>query len=308
MIRLDGKTIVVTGGGRGIGAAHAELLTERGATVVVADVGVDIGGVGVDATAAEAVVERIVSKGGRAVACVADLRSPDGIEAIRDSALALGARVDGLVNNAGILSHLPFEEITADEIQRQMDVHLLGSLRLTQQLWPHLVESRGKIVNTTSSGIFGAPISMAYSMAKGAVFAFTRSLATLGAQCGVSVNLLMPGAETRMQSFSRQQFGGSSEPSEEEQRRSSPEHVAAVLTYLMSDECQTSGETIYAGHGHVRRIVLASGPGFHSEFLTPEDVGRNWPTALSLTPFQPLGTLSDFRDSLSAPLVNVTDR
>ncbi|MCG2621236.1 SDR family NAD(P)-dependent oxidoreductase [Arthrobacter sp. I2-34] len=302
MIRLDGKVIVVTGAGRGIGRAHAELLAARGAAVVIGDLGVDIDGSGVSSDPAQEVAEAITAAGGCAVACAADIREADGAQALLQAALDLGGRVDGLVNNAGILSHVAFAEMSLAEIQRQFDVHVFGTVRVTQTLWPELVRSGGSVVNTTSSGIFGAPVSMAYSIAKGAVFAFSRALATVGDAEGVRVNLLMPGAETRMQAFAREQFGGAAEPSEEARRRSSPALVAPVVTYLMSDECSLNGEMIYAGHGHVRRFVLASGDGIHIEDLTPELIAENWEQISRLEPLHIVNDLPSFRASLGAPM------
>lgn len=302
MIRLDGKVIVVTGAGRGIGRAYAELLAARGAAVVVGDLGVAIDGSGASAGPAREVVASIVAAGGTATACDADVRDADGADALRQAAMDLGGRIDGLVNNAGILSHVPFDEMTIDEIQRQIDVHVFGTVRMTQVLWPELVRARGSVVNTTSSGIFGAPVSIAYSIAKGAVLAFSRGLATVGAAAGVRVNLVMPGAETRMQAFAREQFGGAAEPSEEARTRSAPELVAPVVAYLMSEESSLNGEMLYAGHGHVRRLVMASGDGIHAQSLSPELIAESWDQISSLEPLHVISDLPSFRDSLGAPM------
>lgn len=307
MIRLDDKVIVVTGAGRGIGRAHAELLAARGAAVVVGDLGVGIDGSGATADPAQEVADAIIASGGRAVACAADIRTADGAQALLDAAMELGGRVDGLVNNAGILSSVAFTEMTIADIQQQFDVHVFGTVHVTQVLWPELVRSGGSVVNTTSSGIFGTAMSLPYSMAKGAVLAFSRGLAATGKSEGVRVNLLMPGAETRMQSYARVRYGGAAEASEEARRRSAPELVAPVVAYLMSDECSLNGEMIYAGHGHVRRFVLASGDGIHSDELSPEMIDENWEKIAGLDPLHVVNDLPSFRVSLGAPMTEDTN-
>lgn len=303
MIRLDGKVIVVTGAGRGIGRAYAELLAARGASIVIGDLGVEIDGSSTNACPATEAADGIRAAGGTAVAVDADIRTTEGAAALLDAALKLGGKVDGLINNAGILSHEAFGEITPAHIQRQFDVHVAGTLLVTQALWPELVRAGGSVINTTSSGIFGANAATAYAAAKGAVLALSRSLAAVGAVEGVRVNTIMPGAETRMQVFAREVMGGNAEPSEEARRRSSPQLVAPAAVFLMSDECRLNGEILYAGHGHVRRVVLASGAGIHSAEMTPEMIADSWDDIARLEPLHIAADLVSFRESLGAPVV-----
>lgn len=301
-MELNNKVVVVTGAGRGIGAAHARLLASQGWSVVVADSGSDMAGRGADVGPAEEVSAEIRAFGGRAVAVPADVRTEAGALAIRDAARGLGRGVHALVNNAGVISHESFEEMTMDDLQRQLDVHLFGTVAVTQALWDDLVKARGAVVTTISSGLFGASVAPAYAAAKGAVLGLSRSLAVRGAEVGVRVNMVMPGAETRMQAFAREQFGGAAVPNAETARRSAPERVAPVVAYLISDGCDTAGEIIYAGHGWVRRIALAVGGGFHSDDLTFDDVERGWPEVAEETGWTPVSSLASFRDALGAPL------
>lgn len=303
MIRLDGKVIVVTGAGRGIGRAYAELLAARGASVVVGDLGVEIDGSGASARPAEEVAANIEAAGGRAVATAADIRTDEGAQALLNAALEIGGRVDGLVNNAGILSHEAFGEVTPAHIQRQFDVHVAGTLLVTQALWPELARAGGSVINTTSSAIFGASSAIAYAAAKGGVLALSRALAVIGAREGVRVNTIMPGAESRMQVSAREAMGGNAEASEEARRRSSPHQVAPAVVYLMSDDCSLNGEIVYAGHGHVRRVVLATSDGIHSEEMTPELVLQNWDDISRLEPLHVASHLVSFRESLGAPML-----
>jgi hypothetical protein len=174
---------------------------------------------------------------------------------------------------------------------------------VTQTLWPELVRAGGSVINTTSSGIFGANSAVAYAAAKGAVLALSRSLAVVGAREGVRVNTIMPGAETRMQASAREAMGGNAEPSELARRRSSPQLVAPAVVYLMSDQCRLNGEIVYAGHGHVRRVVLASTDGIHSGEMTPELIADNWDGISRLDPLHVASDLVSFRESLGAPVV-----
>lgn len=299
---LTGKVVVVTGAGRGIGAAYARLIAAQGAAVVIADVGSDISGAGSDAGPASTVAAAIVADGGEAVAVAADIRTDAGIASIRQAALSFGRGVHAVVNNAGVISHESFVEMTRADLQRQLDVHVFGTVGLTQVLWADLVASRGAVVTTISSALFGAAVSPAYAAAKGAVLGLTRSLAVLGAESGVRVNMVMPGAETRMQAFAREQFGGVAEATPEAARRSAPEQVAPLVAHLIGDACETSGEIFYAGHGWVRSVALAVGGGFHADEVTLTEVESRWGEVATDRGWTPVADLASFRDALGAPL------
>jgi NAD(P)-dependent dehydrogenase (short-subunit alcohol dehydrogenase family) len=176
-IRFDGKVAVITGAGRGIGRAYAALLSERGAAVVVNDLGCSSFGVGAGIVADE-VVEAIRSRGGKAVANYAAVDSEAGAGSIVRAALDAFGRIDILINNAGIQHPKPFPELTLDVYRKVMDVHFLGTVMVTQATWPHLVkQGYGRVINTVSTTIYGLPHWTAYAAAKGALFAFTRTLA-----------------------------------------------------------------------------------------------------------------------------------
>src|SRR5262249_21414 len=122
-LRFDGRVVIVTGGGRGIGRGHARLLAARGARVVVADVGSDVDGGGRWSAPAEAVVREIIDAGGEAIPCTASVADADGAEAIVAAALDAFGRLDALVNNAGTHNMGPFESLTPDDFRGQLDVH-----------------------------------------------------------------------------------------------------------------------------------------------------------------------------------------
>ncbi|WP_063757821.1 SDR family NAD(P)-dependent oxidoreductase [Streptomyces fulvoviolaceus] len=153
---FDGRVVVVTGAGRGIGRAYARLLAERGAKVVVNDLGGSMEGDGSDAGPAQKVVDEITAAGGTAVADTHDVSTPEGGEAIIGTALEHFGRIDVLVNNAGIIRWSGLPEVDADNLERHLAVHLLGSFNTMRAAWPHFVEQQyGRVVLTTSSGMFG---------------------------------------------------------------------------------------------------------------------------------------------------------
>src|ERR1041384_3413201 len=181
-ISLEGKVAVVTGAGRGLGRAYVELLAERGARVVVNDLGTDVSGFGSDATIAEQVADLIRSRGGEAIANASDVSAPEGGSDLIATAIRHFGRIDVLVNNAGICGSQPFEDATLDDFERYWRVHVGGPVNTVKAAWPHMVAQRqGKIVLTTSVvGLFGLHGQATYAAAKSAVIGLMRVLAIEG--------------------------------------------------------------------------------------------------------------------------------
>ena len=157
-LNFEGRVAVVTGAGRGIGRAHALLLAERGATLVVNDLGGSIEGEGTDAGPASAVASEILAAGGVAIADNSDVATPAGAQALVDSAVERFGRLDILVNNAGIVRWAGFPKLDEDNLAKHLAVHVGGSFNTTRAAWPHMVDQGyGRIVMTTSAGLFGLP-------------------------------------------------------------------------------------------------------------------------------------------------------
>ena len=193
-LRFDGRSVIVTGGGRGFGRCHALLLASRGARVVVADYGVELDGSGSSPEPAEQVVKEIESAGGEAVACFANVADEGGAQEIVDTALKAFGRLDVVVNNAGIYAGDWFDGVDNAQFRRMVEYHYLGTVFVAKAAWPHLKSAEhGCIVNTSSEAVVGhIPKSPDYAGAKGAVFAFTKALALNGKLHGVRVNAVAP--------------------------------------------------------------------------------------------------------------------
>jgi NAD(P)-dependent dehydrogenase (short-subunit alcohol dehydrogenase family) len=242
------------------------LLAERGASVVVNDLGGSMEGAGSDAAPANEVVASIVAAGGSATADTSDVSSAMGAQALVDGAVAQFGRLDILINNAGIIRWAAFPEADEDNLAAHLAVHTMGSFHTARAAWPRMVEQHyGRIVMTTSSGVFGLPNNISYATAKAAVIGLSRSLAVGGAKRGIRVNLIAPAAMTRM--------AGDAGPDGMD-----PELVAPMAAYLAHEECPVSGEMYAAGAGRFARIFLASTPGYVHPDGAPsvEDVAAHW--------------------------------
>ena len=267
VLHFGGRVAVVTGAGRGIGRAHALLLAARGASVVVNDLGGSIEGQGSDAGPADEVVAEIVAAGGTAVADGSDVSSHDGGQALIERAVEEFGRIDIVVNNAGIVRWAGMPEVDADNLQAHLAVHVGGSFHTVRAAWPHMAEQGyGRIVMTTSSGVFGLPTNTSYATAKGAVIGLTRSLATAGAKKGIKVNALAPAAMTRM---------AGPAPGDADVAMA-PELVAPMVAYLSARGLPGDRRDLRSGSGPVRADLPGLTPGYVDAAATPEDIAAHW--------------------------------
>ncbi len=246
---FNGKVAVVTGAGGGIGRCHAIEFAKRGAKVVVNDLGGAVDGTGVG-DAADAVVDEIKAFGGDAIANKASVADRDGAKSIADDAVAAFGRVDILVNNAGILRDRTFKNMTLDEFDLVMQVHLTGTAYVIHAVWPHMYEQRyGRIVLTSSgSGIFGNFGQANYGAAKMGMLGLANVLALEGANRNVRVNCLGPGAATRMTNT----VPGRSENLDEPDPMRHPALVSPAVLYMCSEDAP-NGAVIHASGGNYSR-------------------------------------------------------
>lgn len=199
-INFENKVAIVTGAGNGLGRSHALALAERGAKVVVNDLGGARDGSGASSAAAQEVVDLIKSKGGEAIAHGANVAKMDEVEDMVKQAMEKWGRVDILINNAGILRDKSFSKMTMDDFKLVMDVHLMGSVNCTKAVWEIMKKQNyGRIVMTTSSsGLYGNFGQSNYGAAKMAVIGLMNTLVLEGQKYDIKVNALAPTAGTRM--------------------------------------------------------------------------------------------------------------
>jgi NAD(P)-dependent dehydrogenase (short-subunit alcohol dehydrogenase family) len=281
-IRFDGQTVLVSGGGRGIGRGYSLLFADRGAHVIVNDLDRDV---------ADAVVEEIAVGGGRATAAPGDVFQD--ADAIVRTAVEAGGRLDALVNNAGIAWDKPFSADAASETEQLLRVHALGTVAMTASAWDSLVASRGRVVNTTSSSVMGLRHATAYAAAKGAILGFTRSLALEAADVGVRVNAIMPMARTRMYELAGGEVGSAQD--EFMTRYFPPEVIAPTVLFLASDSVPYNGQVIEASGGTTAHVHFAVTP--YLPATTPEQVRESLESSTG-----ELAVISELNDMMNAKL------
>jgi NAD(P)-dependent dehydrogenase (short-subunit alcohol dehydrogenase family) len=264
-IRFDGRVVLVTGSGRGLGAAYARAFAARGASVVVHDAGVEPDGSGGDPSLAEAVAEEI---GG--AACVENLETEDGCRRTVELALERFGRLDAVVQNAGLNVWEELEQ--ADQSwDRMLRVNVEAPFHITRAAFPVMKrQGYGRFVFTTSGRAMSMertrPGLAAYAVGKMAHFALMIVTAAEGAEHGIFANAVAPAAATRM--LTRRV-----EPGELE-----PEQVAPGVVFLASERCDFAGKVLEAGGGtfDVARWTSSEDVDFGREPVSPETIAERW--------------------------------
>ena len=267
---FDGKVAIITGAGGGLGRQHALALAARGALVVVNDLGGAVDGSGSDTGAAQLVVEEITAAGGEAAADTNSVATPEGGEAIVQTAIDAFGRVDIVINNAGILRDKTFHNMTPEFVDPVLDVHLRGAFNVTKPAWIHMREQRyGRVVSTSSaSGIFGNFGQSNYGAAKTGLIGLTKVLAVEGARYGITANAIAPLAHTRMTEDILGSLGDKLDPA----------LVTPIVAYLAHESCEATGRIFSVGGGRVAEVFLGETNGYFHADLSPEDVADNWST------------------------------
>jgi NAD(P)-dependent dehydrogenase (short-subunit alcohol dehydrogenase family) len=265
---FDGKVAIITGAGGGLGREHALLLASRGAQVVINDLGGSVSGEGGSEGPAHTTAKEIEDLGGIAVADTNSVATPEGGEAIVQTAVDAFGRVDIVINNAGILRDKTFHNMTSEFVDPVIDVHLRGAFWVTRPAWVKMREQGyGRVINTSSnSGILGNFGQSNYGAAKMGLVGFTRVLAAEGAKYNIKANALAPVARTRM---TEELLGPLAE-------RLDPALVSPVVAWLAHEDCPVTGEIYSVGGGRVARFFIGMTTGYTNPKLTLEDVRDNW--------------------------------
>ena len=263
---FNGRVAVITGAGRGLGREYARLLGSKGAKVVVNDPGVSIKGEGGDAGPAEEVVREIKSLGGDAVACTESVATPEGGKAIIAAALDHYGRIDILIHNAGNVRYGSLEELTHEDFEAVVRVHLHGAFHVVRPAFPVMCKAGyGRVVLTSSiGGLYGTNNVVNYGVSKAGMIGLNNIVAIEGAAKGVKCNIIAPGAVTRLaDGLDTSQYPPMG-----------PELVAPVVGWLAHESCSITGEMLISMGGRVARALIAETQGVYQPSWSIDDVGE----------------------------------
>jgi NAD(P)-dependent dehydrogenase (short-subunit alcohol dehydrogenase family) len=249
--------------------------------VVVNDLGGTPEGSGADPEPASSVVAEIVDAGGKAIADTRDVSDVVGADALIATAVEEFGGVDILVNNAGNMIWGGPPDLDAQAIRKILDVHIMGSCNTIRAAWPHMAgRDYGRIVLTSSTGIFGLPDNLGYAIAKAGMLGMAKSLTVAAGAAGkdIKINVIAPNASTRLGAHPS---GGLDElrASQPVQLNMGTELVAPMVAFLAHEDCPVSGEAYVAGAGRFGRMWIAGNYGFlhtQPEKASIEDVAENW--------------------------------
>lgn len=262
-ITFDGRVAIVTGAGGGLGREYALELARRGARVVVNDLGGTVDGSGASTSAADVVVEEIAASGGEAVANYDSVSTRDGGEAITQTALDAFGTVDIVVNNAGILRDKSFANMSLDEVESVIDVHLKGGFFVSHPAFKVMKEKGyGRFVHTTSaSGLFGNFGQANYAAAKMGLVGLSGVLAIEGTKYNIKSNAIAPIARTRM---TENILGPVVDLVD-------PVQVMPMVVYLCSETNEYTHEIFAAGGGRFGRVFIGTNKGwFAGQEVVPD--------------------------------------
>ncbi len=287
-ISFDGRTAIVTGAGGGLGRGYAVELARRGARVVVNDLGGSVDGTGEGTRAADEVVSEITAAGGEAVANYDSVSDAESGEAIVQTALDSFGGVDIVINNAGILRDRSFSNMTLEEIQAVIDVHLRGAFFVSQPAFRVMKEAGyGRFVFTASNaGILGNFGQANYGAAKMGLVGLSNVLAIEGMKYGIQSNVIAPVARTRMTEDLLGPFADLVDPNQ----------VMPMVVYLCSEANEFTHEIFSAGGGRYSRFFIGVNQGwFAGKGVVPsvEDIADNLDAIRDITEYQVLQSATD---------------
>lgn len=288
-ICFNGRVVVITGAGSGLGKSYALHLAARGARVVVNDKGGDVGGEGASTVPAQRVVDEIKKAGGEAIANFDDVSQVEGANNLIKQTLDQFGTVDVLICNAGILRDKSFLKMSLDDFELVLRVHLLGTVYVTKEAFPIMKEKNyGRIVFTTSaSGLFGNFGQTNYAAAKLGIVGFMNSLKLEALKYNVLINTIAPLAVTRL--------GAGAFPNELASVLK-PEFITPAVAYLCSEQCSTTGDIISAGGGWYKKVQIVESRGIKIESeseATPEMVATKFDSITLMAGARPFASAQE---------------
>jgi NAD(P)-dependent dehydrogenase (short-subunit alcohol dehydrogenase family) len=278
-IGFEGRAVIVTGAGNGLGRAHALELGRRGADVVVNDLGGSTTGDGASPRAADFVVDEIRAAGGSAVASYDSVADDAGCRALAEQTLARFGHVDAVVHNAGILRNAMFEEMTDERLWPVLQTHLLGAVFLSRAVYPAMIEQGyGRLVFTASgSGAFGRPNGANYAAAKAGILGLCNALALEGAAHGILANAILPVGFTRLAGAPEAADTSDAaviarRDAEARSPRLQAEWVTPMAVYLASEACTRTQHFYSAANGRFARVFVGATAGWNTPGDAPPSV------------------------------------
>lgn len=265
-LRFDDRVAVITGAGRGLGRSYALLLASRGAKIVVNDNGSGHRGDAIVANPAQDVVDEITSAGGTAIACTASVATPEGATEVIQSAMDAWGRIDILVHNAGNVRYGSIAELSVEDFDAVLDVHLRAGFFLAKAAMPHMIGAKyGRVVMTSScSGFYGSKNTVNYGVSKAGLMGLNNVIALEGGEHGIRSNTIVPAAVTRMADG----LDTSAYPPME------PELVAPMVAWLCHESCQITGEHLIAAAGRMARAFATETKGVFQTAWSIEDIAE----------------------------------
>jgi len=304
MVSFTDRVVLVTGGGRGLGAAYSREVARRGASVVVCDNGSDTDGHGYDPTPARDVAAAIVADGGTAVACTEDIRTEKGGQIAVELAEGQYGRLDAIIANAGNVFNAPVGDWPTERFESLLRHHLVGAFHVVRPGFEVMKRAGyGRIVLVASAaGVFGQHGMLGYSTAKTGMLGLMNVLSLEGAECGIATNAIMPMARTRM-ADAVTGVGADDPDGSAFLDTLRQDQVAPVVAYLASEACTQTQTVFSAFMGRVAAVQIGITRGWTSPdgSLSAEDVATHLPEILDTTGLLVPRTLYDEMGYVTAP-------
>jgi NAD(P)-dependent dehydrogenase (short-subunit alcohol dehydrogenase family) len=286
-ISFEGRAVIVTGAGGGLGRSYALELARRGARVLVNDLGGALDGSGASRAPAERVVAEIRAAGGSAAACHESVASAAGGRRIVDACLDAFGRLDAVINNAGNLRYAPFDALEDEDIEALVGTHLLGAFHVSRPAFRAMkARGHGRFVFTSSgAGLFGNARQAHYMAAKAGLLGLMNAVAIEGEPCGIRANCVLPVAHTRMAqgadpSQIRPQDAARMAGLERLADTLGPDFVTPLVVFLASDACDLTQQAFSAAWGRYARVFVGVTHGWYGPRAVPpaaEDVRDHLP-------------------------------